>query len=130
MKDSMIRIAIALALVGCAKAVPAPVAPKPAPVVVVEATKPKPAPTPNAVCEAFKGVNGAAACAPGHTDIGDLHIHTATVTLGQQQFACRTDFSMLGVLCGDPIVIKQQPPPPTQDVKLPVKAKPPAKAKK
>ena len=112
----MIRIVIALALVGCvqrpapvAPAQPAPEAPKPV------AVTPAPAPPVNAVCEAFKGVNGSAGCTPHHTDVGELHIHTATVTLGEQRFACRTDLSMLGVLCGDTIVVKQQPPPPTVD---------------
>lgn len=81
-------------------------------------------PTPNAVCEEFKGVNGTAKCEPHHTDVGELHIHTATVTLGQQRFACRTDLSMLGVLCGDPIVVKQQPPPPTQDAPAAKKPEP------
>lgn len=125
----MIRIVIiALVLASCRPITrvepPKPVA-QPAPATVAAPAPPAPV---NAVCEAFKGVNGTAKCEPQHTDVGELHIHTATVTLGQgQQFACRTDLSMLGVLCGETIVIKQAPPPPTQDAKPPSKKPAPKK---
>ena len=118
-------LVLALVLVACTR--PAPVAPQqPAPAPVVDRdVKPEnvsPAPPTNLVCEAFKGVNPQALCAPHHTDVGELHIHTATITLQGQQLACRQDTTMLGVLCSDPIVIKQQPPPPTVD-KAPTKKK-------
>lgn len=117
----MYRLVLIALVTACTttRVVEKPVAPPVADATAVPLTGHPPAViTPaNAVCEAFKGVNGTAQCTPGHTDVGELHIHTATVTLGQQQFACRTDLSMLGVLCGDPIVIKQQPPAPVEDKK-------------
>lgn len=117
-------LVLALVLVACTR--PAPVAPQQPYLVSTEpvAEKPEPAkPEPtNLVCEAFRGVNEKALCAPHHTDVGELHIHTATITLQGQQLACRQDTTMLGVLCSDPIVIKQQPPPPTVD-KAPTKKK-------
>jgi len=123
---SIILIALVLSFAACV-AKPAPIAPKPvvAPAAVVAAAPEPPAPQVNLVCEAFKGVNDKATCAPTFTDVGELHVYMATVTLGGQQLACRTDLSMLGVLCTDPIVIKQQPPPPTED-----KAKKPESKKK
>lgn len=115
-------LALALALVACTSPAPvAPAQPAPTPALIVHRdTKPAASPT-NLICEAFKSVNPQALCAPHHTDVGDLHIHTATITLGGQQLACRTDLSMLGVLCGDPIVIRQQPPPQTVDKPAPKK---------
>lgn len=120
-------LALALVLVACTR--PAPVAPQQPYLVSTEPVaveSPAPAATPeptNLVCEAFKPVNPQALCAPHHTDVGDLHIHTATITLQGQQLACRQDTTMLGVLCSDPIVIKQQPPPPVEDKRPDAKKK-------
>lgn len=105
-------ILIALILCSCVtRTVRVVEAPKPPP----PAAKPPAPPPVNRVCEAFAAVNKAATCSPIYTDLGPSHVHTATITLDQQQIHCRYDIGSTGILCASPISIRLDAPPPTED---------------
>jgi hypothetical protein len=112
----MTRIAlIVLALSACGKSESAPAA-KPAPATPAPAADVAKPPA-NLVCEQFAKVNPKATCDAKFTAFGELAAHTAFVTINETQIHCRYDASMTGIFCSDPIVLKLQPPPPTQDAK-------------
>ena len=92
-------VLILLAVVGCAAA------PRPAPVA--------PAPHPhNIVCDridamkALGTVDKAAVCTPELTDVGEHHLYTARVAVGEKAtFACAINDAALTVICDDKLLV-------------------------
>src|SRR5687767_4071234 len=62
----------------------------------------KPAPTPprNLVCERVALLNAKADCKPEFTDEGDMHVHTARVTVEKTTLVCGLSVGQLAMACG------------------------------
>jgi hypothetical protein len=126
-----------LAAAACTHAQQAPLVAPYAPVTVepvaqtaTAAPAPQPTQPENLVCRAFHSVNEKATCVPYLTDKGEHHTHSAMVTLGQQQFHCSYSDQLTGVLCADPIVIRQQPVAQAEDASAAKQPAAKSKAKK
>jgi hypothetical protein len=93
MKNLSLLLVVAIAACGQAQSAPTPAAP--------------PAPR-NFVCERVAIKNPTAKCEPEFTDVGELHAHTARVTLGSDTVTCGVNSGQLSVVCGDLFVAVQR----------------------
>jgi hypothetical protein len=78
---------------------PAPVADAPKAVTVAGVALPM-APPRNLVCERLALENSKAPCVPELTDAGELHTHTARITIDGQVIVCALNSSQVSAVCG------------------------------
>jgi hypothetical protein len=81
-----------------------------------------PPPPRNLVCERLALENSKAPCVPEMSDAGELHTHTARITIDGQVIVCALNSSQVSAVCGPMFAAVQQAQP------QPAKA-PKAKAK-
>ena len=85
--------------------------------------------TRNFVCERLALENSKAPCEPELTDAGELHTHTARITLDGQVIVCALNSSQVSAVCG-PMFTAPQAPPPVAKYTAPKPPAPKAPAKK
>ena len=81
----------------------------------------------NFVCERLHAENEKAPCEPEYTDVGELHTHTARITIQGQTVACAINAQQVSVVCG-PLFYVAPPSKPADDAALKPEAKPDPKA--
>jgi hypothetical protein len=62
----------------------------------------------NLVCERFAILNPDAKCIPEMSDVGEVHVHTARVTIDKDTMSCGLNAGQLAMVCG-PLAVAPQP---------------------
>lgn len=69
----------------------------------------------NFICERLAAENPKAGCEPEYTDVGDLHEHTARITVNGGQMVCAVNTQQPVAVCGPQFFVPKQEQAPQAD---------------